>query len=132
MKIARRTLAQHIAEQLRAGAKTQDIANKVAAYLVDHQQTRDVDLLLRDVEEILENEFGIITARVTSARALDDATRKNITATLLAQSDATEVIIVDETVDADLIGGVVVETATGVFDSSLKSKLRDLAALRKG
>lgn len=132
MNIARRTLAHHVAQQLADGVKTKDIATKLAAYLVDHKQTHDVDLLMRDVEEILESEFGVIVARVQSARALDDTTRKNIVNSLLTQSTAKEVVIVEETIDADLIGGVVVETATGLFDSSLKSKLRDLAALRKG
>ena len=132
MKIARRTLAHHIAQQLSDGANTKDIAKKLAAYLVEYKQTHDVELLMRDVEEILESEFGVIVVRITSARTLDEATREHITASLLAQSNAKEVVIAEETVDAELIGGVVVETATGVFDSSLKSKLRDLASLRKG
>jgi F-type H+-transporting ATPase subunit delta len=130
-KIARRALAAHIAKQLQAGDDTTSIVQHVAAYLVEQKQTHDVELLLRDVESLLESEFSVVVAKVTSARPLDDATRGNIRASLTAQTGAKHVIISEEIVDTTLIGGVVIETATSVFDSSIKTKLRSLKATTK-
>lgn len=132
-KIARRKVAAYVAEQLQAGGTRKDLVRSLAAYLVENKLASDtnVDLLLRDVETLLESDFGITTARVRTARPLDAVTRKNIKTSLAEQTGAKDVIIIDEILDPELIGGVVIETPSSIFDSSIAKKLQQLAAITK-
>lgn len=128
--IARRTLATYMADKLQAGGNISHITKEVAAYLLEQHQTQDVELLVRDVEEILESKYGIVVARIQSASPLDATTRTLVVDALKAKG-AKHVVIVEESVDADLLGGVVIETPSSVFDSSLKTKVRTLAMATK-
>ena len=130
-KIARRKIAAYVAKQLQSGESTRSIATHVAAYLVEQKQTGSIELLLRDVEALLESEFGIVTARVRSAHPLDSTTRATICDTLKKQIAAKDVIIVSEQVEPELIGGVIIETPSSVFDSSIHTQLQQLAAITK-
>jgi len=130
-KIARRRLANHVAKELQAGADVRTLAKQVVAYLREQRQLNQWELLVRDIETILAAEYGVVSARVTSARPLDATVRKNLADFLKSALDAKQVVLTDEQVDENLIGGVVLETPTAVFDSSVRGKLQQLAAITK-
>lgn len=128
---SRRTLASYVADQLHDGANPADLAAQVSAYLIDAKRTSQLELLIRDIEGALAKKYSVVTARVTSAHALDAQTRQLLAAFVREAENAQSVVITDETVDESLIGGVIAETPNGVFDSSIKTTLRQLQATTK-
>jgi len=131
-KITRRKVAEYVADQLHSGVSTKKLVDQAVAYLKDQGKLADWELLVRDVEDVLARKYHVVSARITTARALDADTRKALKDFIMQTEKAQSVTIVSETVDADLIGGVVVRTPSNVFDSSVQSKLKQLVATTKG
>lgn len=129
-KIARRKVAQHIAQQLADGTAPAAIAKQTAAYLIDTNQTKQLELLLRDVEAALLA-HDLVTVHVTSAHELDASLRTTIESFIRETHKAKSSIIASETIDKDLIGGVIVQTPSRVFDTSIRTKLKNLTAQTK-
>lgn len=129
-KIARRKVANYIASQLAEGVTTKTIAQQAVAYLVDTKQTGQLELLIRDIETALAAR-GTVAASVTSAFTLDSATRTAISEFIKEAEHAESVVITTESVDPDLIGGVIVRSPNRVFDGSVRSQLKSLTAFTK-
>ena len=131
-KISRRKLAEHIADQLNAGANTQQLVNQTVAYLQEQRQLGQWELLLRDVEDVLAAKYSTVSVHITSARQLDAGTSTKLIDFIKQAEDAKSVVVTSETVDTELIGGAIVRTPSNVFDSSVRSKLKQLVATTKG
>ena len=80
--------------------------------------------MARDIESQLL-ELGVVVASVTSARELEKDLKASIESMLKQTYDAKSVELKTE-VDADLIGGIVVETPNDVLDQSLRRKINQL------
>jgi F-type H+-transporting ATPase subunit delta len=130
-RIARRKLAYYLAGQLQAGSDAKELAQQTVAYLVAEKQVGQVELLIREIESQLASEFDVVTARITTARPMSDAVRTNIEAFVKAAEGARSVVIADEATDPDLIGGAVIQTPGSIFDSSIRTQLRQLTASTK-
>lgn len=129
--ISRRRLALHIADELKAGVPVKKLARRVVAYLVEQKQTKQIELLIRDIEAALQAKNDVVTAHITSARELDEAVRRQLRDFVTSAESAKDVVIASETVDPELIGGVVVRTPSSVFDGSVRTKIRQLHAMTK-
>lgn len=129
-KIARRKVAEYTAQQLADGVAPKVIASQLVAYLVDAKQTNQLELLIRDIQAALVAR-GTVAIDITSARELDDAARKIISSFVAKAEHAESVVITHESVDPDLIGGVVVHTPDRVFDGSVRKSLKNLTAKAK-
>lgn len=70
---------------------------------------------------------GRVLAKVTSAVALDDASRSSITQTL--EKALGKTVRLEESVDESLLGGLVIRVGDTVFDSSVANQL-DVAGKR--
>lgn len=68
---------------------------------------------------------GIVTAEVTSAIALNDATKAEIVALVKKEMGANEVVV-KEKVDEKLIGGFILKVGDKQFDASIASGLNKL------
>lgn len=120
--ISRRTLARYVVDQLSAGDKK--VLQELAAYIVDEGLVREADLITQEIEA----EFAVrgnVVADVTSAHALDDTSRSELKQ-FIAGMTAAKSVELRETTDAELIGGVVIETPGKYFDSSVRSQLNQL------
>ncbi len=73
---------------------------------------------------------GEITARVTSATALDDEQQRALVETLRKEVGANVQVELD--VDPGLIGGLIVRVGSRMIDNSLRSKLQRLHLAMKG
>ncbi len=126
-KLSRRKLAGFVAEQLQSG-KGDDAIKQAAAYLIETKQKHSVDLLVRDVEEILA-ESGKIVADITSARKLSEEDKATIAKLLGARQLYTREII-----DPGVLGGIKIETAGKRLDATLKHRIDSLkeTSSRKG
>lgn len=129
-KLTRRELAQYVADRLAAGK--QDIIEELAAYLIESRRTREVGLIVRDVESALAH-HGIVVAHVSSAHSLTNATRASLES-LLQQTFGGETsrveLHVEETIEPTLLGGVKVTAADKELDASVQRRLQQLRSVK--
>lgn len=126
VNFSRRELANYAAEQILA--KNKDIVNQLASYLHETGRTKEVNLLVRDINSALADK-GFISADVSSQHALDEATRSELK-TLLSKRYKTNDISINELIDLNLLGGVKIRTAHEEFDGSLRRKINRLKATK--
>ena len=121
-KLSRRALAIYAADQLLANKKPSSFAKELASVLVASRRQNQSEQLADDIAWELESRGRIANAQVTSARALSDALRRQITAHIKAAAKVSEVIL-NETIDETVIGGVKIDTAAHSWDKTLRRKL---------
>ena len=73
---------------------------------------------------------GIVTAHVLSAHPLNDVQRQALRARLIEAGYSN--VNIDEQVQPDLLGGLVVRIGARLYDTSLKSRLQRLQYAMKG
>ena len=90
--------------------------------------------ILRDVVSafatLVAERRGIVTAHVASAHPLNDVQRQQLRARLIEAGYGN--VNIDERVDADLLGGLIVRIGARLYDTSLKSRLQRLQYAMKG
>lgn len=121
IRLSRRKMASYAADELLAGASAPEVLRELAAYLIDTGRTREVELLVRDIEGSLALR-GSIVADVTSAHPLTDTLRAEIAALVNGKA-----LQLRESIDASLLGGVRIDMPGKRFDGTI---YRKLAALR--
>lgn len=121
-RISRRKLAQYAADRLVKGEKTTVVIRDVAAFLIDTRRTREAELIVRDIESALA-EQGVIVADVTSAFPLADAIKDDIKKLVGGKQ-----LVLRETVDPDVLGGIRLVTPGKRLDATLKRKIQALKA----
>ncbi|PLX21026.1 ATP synthase F1 subunit delta [Candidatus Parcubacteria bacterium] len=84
-----------------------------------------LDDVLKEFNDIWNKENGIVEASVVSARELDKASKKEIVDYIKTASKAEDVVL-DESVDEKILGGVIVKYADKIVDSSLKGRVSSL------
>lgn len=89
-----------------------------------------LDDMIRAWRALLADHRGEITADVITATALNDSQRKAVE-TALKEATGSQVLI-NEEIDASLIGGMIVRVGSRMVDSSLKTKLQRLQLVMKG
>jgi F-type H+-transporting ATPase subunit delta len=73
---------------------------------------------------------GVVTAHVASAHPLNDVQRQQLRARLIEAGYGN--VNIDERVDPELLGGLVVQIGARLYDTSLKSRLQRLQFAMKG
>jgi F0F1-type ATP synthase delta subunit len=120
--MSRRKLAAYVAEKLVAGEKPAAVFKEVAAYLVDTRRTRELELLVRDIEDALATR-GTVVADVTSAHPLSETLKKEIASLVGGKS-----LHMREAVTPEVLGGVRVDIPGKRFDGTIRHKLTALKA----
>ena len=126
-KLSRRKLAVFVADELQSGDGEKAIS-QAAAYLIETKQKHSVELLVRDIEEILADN-GTVVADVTSARKLSEDEKLAIAKLLDAKKLYTR-----EIVDPSVLGGVHIAAGGKRLDATLKHRIDSLKEIdsRKG
>jgi F0F1-type ATP synthase delta subunit len=127
-KYSRRRVINAIIDMLAMGTPAKQVAKTLAAYLVETKQTRDVELYLKDIESETSRRLGTATVHVSSARELSQATHRRIKQLITDSSGAKNVEII-ETIDPNLIGGIVATTADSELNGSVRAKLQQLRSI---
>lgn len=128
-KASRRALARIVASRLAApGADGRAIMREVAAYLIQNHMTDEADVIINDIAEELYATTGRLTVEVTSARTLTDEARRNLISYLQQTTKANSVEL-HESVDEDLIGGLIAKTPSAELDVSIRHTLRQLTVI---
>lgn len=123
-KLSRRSVAQHIAKELAGGASQKELARQLAAYLLESRRTREVGLLVRDVQFYLA-EQGHVAGTLTSAHELGASTMKAIEAFAKEKTGAKSVSL-DKNVDEALIGGIKLALPGYELDTTIARQLTTL------
>lgn len=118
-RLSRRKIASYYADQLLAGHT--EVARQLAAYLVDSRRTRELELIVRDIEDALAAR-GVMIAEVSSAHELEPATKTAITQFITATSDS-QAVHLRSNVDPSLLGGVKINLPGQELDATLRRKL---------
>ncbi len=125
-KLTRRELADYAAEQLATG--NNQVVNEIAAYLITAHRTREVELLVRDIESALARR-GVLVAHVTSARALGESVKASLEDLLTRTFDARQLHL-DETVQPELLGGIKIAAADQELDTTIRRRLNQLKSVK--
>lgn len=126
-RISRRRLARELVRLLAEQPDRQaELLRQTAAYLLATKQAHQAHLLVNDIAEELQAAQGHLGAEVRTAFALGDDTRQSIVATL-QQLTGAKTVELNETVQPELLGGVVVRTPQLELDASIKRQLSQLA-----
>ena len=120
-KLSRRQIAAYAAEQYAQG---NDVTSHLAAYLVDTKRTREVSLLVHDIEAALLT-HSIAIADVVSARELTAKLRTTITQ-FVSETQDVDTVHLREAVDASVIGGVRIRTPGAELDATVRRRLANI------
>lgn len=123
-RLSRRKIAAYYADELQAGHK--DVAKKLAAFLVENRRVRELDLIVRDIEEALA-ERGVLLADIASSRKLSTEAAKAVEA-YLKKTTEVKTVKLRETVDPTLLGGVRVALPGRELDATLRHRISQLKA----
>ena len=117
-RTSRRRLAEYVTERLLADDVS--VIAELAALIVTERREREIELIVRDIEDSLARR-GVLVATVETATQLTD----NVRAEIVKLLDASEVKL-REIIAPELIGGVRVRTPGAVLDGTIVQKLHTL------
>lgn len=125
IRLSRRQLALYGAQALLEG--NEHVVGQLAAYLISTRRTKEVSLLVKDIEMALADK-GTLVARVKSAHELEPAAKTAIETLLKDRYQAKDITLLSD-IEPDLLGGVLIESAGDEYDGSLQRSINRLKAL---
>ena len=125
MKTTTKELAQVMRTIILGSDDKLSTVNMIAAYLVSERRTKDLPVLMRELERLQIEKDGVMEVVATSAFPLSSAMKQELESLFPAQS-----VKLVERQDKSLIGGVTVSTLDHKADFSIRSKLQKLTSNR--
>jgi len=126
-----------------SASQRQEVLSQVCQRLALSKTTQNLALLLlsrgrlpnlpgiaRSLRQMVDEVAGRVRVRLTSAKPLDAAAETRIRSALGKATGKT--VIVEKTVDASLLGGVVTQVGDVIYDGSLRGELQSLKARWQG
>lgn len=117
----RRQLAQTLAREL----SLSDLLTRFVGVLADQQRLKQLPAMAEYFQLLLDQELGQVRITMRSARTLDAQQQEQI-AGVFARLTGKQVVPT-VAVDPELLGGVVVEVGSKVYDGSVRTQLERLA-----
>ncbi len=117
-KITVQQLAVYAVDQLEAGISSRKVAQKVASYLLDSRQSRELSSVLRAIEATL-NKRGSSQVVITSAHEVSETVKQELATLLGAKSP-----VFHEDIDPKVIGGVKARFGESEIDLTVRGKLQ--------
>ena len=127
MAIKRTELAEAILRLKKSsGVERQRLARDVAGYLIAERRTKELNSLLRDIEDLEYKQDGVLEVTATTARPLSAEAKKEI-----AQLFDAKKVRIHEEINEATLGGVRVRALDKVVDLSVQARLQRLRAGRR-
>lgn len=101
-----------------------ELTEKILLYLVDKRRIEILRAIVDAYIELVYEARGIVKAKVRSAMELTDSEVARLTAVLAKRSG--KQIVLEQTIDKTLLGGVVVQMGDTLLDGSVKRKLAEM------
>ncbi|MFH0923831.1 MAG: ATP synthase F1 subunit delta [Candidatus Falkowbacteria bacterium] len=127
MKISVKQYAQSLYEAV-ADKSNSQIKNAVKNFfqiLVQNNDLAKADEIINEFVKIWNKENGIIEAGVESAKALDDNIVKLLN-NYIAELSGAKTVILNQTVNKYILGGVIIKYGDKILDGSLRARLGEL------
>lgn len=121
MKAPRNAVAKVINQKL-STADSKKAAQDIAGYLLAEKRVGELDSLMRDIQQ-LRAEQGTLEVTALSAHELDKHSLEEIKTLLNKKFPGTKKIIINQILDADVVGGVRLVMANDQLDLSIRYKL---------
>ena len=114
-----------IARGIYLSSKEGTSPNKIVQFLARRHLLDKAPNILLALEKIISREEGVTIARVQSVDKLDEKIKTHLAQNLKQRYSAKEVILV-ETLDPKLLGGLRIEMNDEVIDLSIKNRMNKL------
>ncbi len=124
VRLSRRKIASYYAKSLIDGADAKQLAQQLAAYLIDSKRTKEQQLIISDIEYQLSIR-GVVVANITSAHELDELTKAAVVKLVRQNVDADDVQLRTD-IDPSLLGGLRLEFAGSEIDTIIARRLTAL------
>lgn len=111
-------------------ARVNSIVEKFTALLIKNRQIKLAGKIIEKFSEIYNRKNGIVEAEITSREVLSNELRNKVSNYVSNKYKAKEVVI-NNKIDENIKGGIVVKVGDEVIDASLKSRLINLNKLLK-
>lgn len=128
-RLSRRKISQYISNRLVDGCDKTDLVNRLAAFLVENHRTKELELVVKDIESELMNR-GIVVARLTSAFDLLSDT-KDVIANMIKRETGADNVQLSEFIDKKVLGGIKLEIPGMQYDNTIARKLLILKTSNK-
>jgi F-type H+-transporting ATPase subunit delta len=119
-KEQRRAVVGQLAQALRLEGDPASLLSLLA----DRNRLGYLSAIVQTFRELTDGQLGRVRAKVTSAAPIDDATANAMALRLAGATNSR--VIVEREVDPALLGGVVAQVGSLVFDGSVRTQLEDL------
>lgn len=123
-RLARQKLASRAAKAIDAGEA--DIARKLAAYLIEQGATNEVNSLARDILQLRADQDGIVEVTAVAAHPLSSSMKTEIEQMVHGTHKNAKNVIINERHDPEVIGGIRLEFANALLDSTVDARLNSL------
>lgn len=121
-RLSRRSIAKYIAGSLIEGKTSKKaLLTELAAFLIDTQRTKEVDVIIRDIEYYLA-EKGYVRTTIVSAFDISEETKKTLEAFVKEQTKATQVSL-SSMVEPAVLGGVKISVPGRELDQTIARQL---------
>lgn len=127
-KYSRTKLARYAVDEMEADSKSKSLAKLMAAYLIDNGRTDDVNSLARDILQIRADETGTVEVTAIVAHPIDHTARSEIKEMIKTVQPNVKRVIINQQIDSSAIGGIRLELANALLNSTVDARL---AALRE-
>ena len=123
-KLSRRKITNYIADSLATKNNVHQTITRLAGLLIDTHRTKELDVIVRDIEYALAQR-GIVSAQAVTAFDISAETRQAIEAIINARRN-THIIQLQHFVNPDVIGGVKLDIPGYRLDTTIAHKLSTL------
>lgn len=121
VRLSRRSIAEYIANGLVEGTSKKTLFTQLAAFLIDTQRTKELDLIVKDIEYYLA-EKGVVRTTIVSAHELTAETEKALEAFVKKETKATHVSL-SSMVEPSVLGGVKISVPGREVDQTIARQL---------
>ena len=128
MSFSRKKLADEILQRLGSGSQD-ELAKKVAAYLIENGKTSELNSLSRDIMQVRKSQDGVVELTALSSHKLSEDQIEEVKSVVMRVSPNAKKIIINQKIDESVIGGVRLEFANHLLDLSVSAKLSKLKQL---
>jgi len=127
MKITAKQYALSLHQSI-SGKNEKEASNTIDNFVnvvIENNDISKINKIIEQFEIIWNKEEGIVEAEVISARKLDNKIIKLLNGYIAKLSGAKEVAI-QEQVDKNILGGVIIKYGDKILDGSLRTRLGEL------
>jgi F-type H+-transporting ATPase subunit delta len=90
--------------------------------LIERNRLDLLSAVIRAYQSLLDEKLGLVRAHVTSASPLDSAQQRGLAAKL--ESVTGKIVRVELSVDPALLGGIVAQVGSTIYDGSIRQQLQ--------